>query len=288
MGALSVLFGALRCWGIGLFIFVRGFVRLLVVLSLVGGFDILGHFGLFDVVRLGGLGCAPLQVVVSKTKRKEHPESAHLKHCSTGGVSEWLEDDHRELTVVPEVARDRPDFRGLAVDLLELVKATSEKSNGKHQCKTGHEEGQPELVLHLVVSNVDAGAKDSRNGNTDKSRDGDGFGTSSQEEGNQENSAFRDFTPDIPGNIEANLVVGDHIVIFLGNLFLPREGRYLPVETKPHGNLYRELQNANGCNNLGYTLDNLNSGLVEVLGKDGKRNSKGEHYKDSDNGGEGC
>jgi hypothetical protein len=69
-------------------------------------------------------------------------------------------------------------------------------------------------------------------------------------------------------------------------LVLPWGNGNLPVETKPLGDLERELENADSGDNLGDTFDNLNNIVVQILGKDTEWNGDSDDNKDSNKGGE--
>ena len=158
--------------------------------------------------------------------------------------------------------------------------ATGEKTNGKHTKDSRHEEGEPLLVGKLSVSPIQGKADGKAQDDTDDGRKGDGDGTFAKEEGDEEDAALGDLTPDVPGNVEAdglerkanNDAVGAHLLA--------------GVDAEPLGDLERELEDANGGNDLAHALDDVGGLLVEVLREDGEGDGNGDDDQDGHEGGQ--
>ena len=248
--------------------------------SLAGSKLLLGEgLGLEDL-----LGGVPLPEVKDDREGEPRPEAGNLKLGALGRVTKGLEKGHGQSLVRPEGVRgttvNLPNVRSLAQGLLELVATTGEKTNRKHTKDSSHEEGKPLLVVELTVAPVQSEADGKAQDDTNGGGKGDSNGTLAEEEGDEEDTALGDLTPDVPGNVEAdglerqanNDAVGAHLLA--------------SVDAEPLGDLERELEDADGGNDLAHALDDVGGLLVEVLREDGEGNGDGDDDQDGHEGGQ--
>ena len=254
---------------------------LLTISNILAGSKLLLGEGLGLEDLLGGV---PLPEVKDDREGEPRPEAGNLKLGALGRVTKGLEKGHGQSLVRPEgvggTTVNLPNVRSLAQGLLELVATTGEKTNGKHTKDSSHEEGKPLLVVELTVAPVQGKADGKAQDDTNDGGKGDSDGTLAKEEGDEEDTALGDLTPDVPGNVEAdglerkanNDAVGAHLLA--------------GVDAEPLGDLERELEDADGGNDLAHALDDVGGLLVEVLREDGEGDGDGDDDQDGHEGGQ--
>ena len=199
VGGINVVLVLLGCVEVGLLTISNG---------LAGSKLLLGKgLGLEDL-----LGGKPLPEVKDNGEGEPRPEAGNLKLGALRRVAKGLEKGHGQSLVRPEgvggTTVNLPNVGSLAQCLLELVATAGEKTNGKHTKDSRHEEGEPLLVFELAVAPIQGKADGKAQDDTDDGGKGDGDGALAKEEGDEEDAALGDLTPDVPGNV-ATISISD-------------------------------------------------------------------------------
>lgn len=137
-----------------------------------------------------------------------------------------------------------------------------------------------------MVGDIDGTSKDESDDNSYDGGDWNLSCTRIQKEGDKEDTAFSHLTPNIPCNVETDFVQGKVELLWgLGILLLPGEDGNLPVHAEPLWDLHRQLDDANGRNDLGDTLDDFNDGFIQFVTQNTERDSNRDDNDGSNEGG---
>ena len=242
--------------------------------------------GLFVGVHFSNLlRGTPLEVMVRQTNRQTAPEGTNLQDCTFAGPPKGLEQDKGKVLVREEIVRDFPDSFGFTPDFFKFVHATGKETNGQKQSQTSHAKTEPELLFHVVIGNVNAqsetDAHRETNDGTNRNRLEVGV---LQKEGEEKDTTFGNFTPEVPPDVKVNLLVVEIIqrLCRLGFILLPGQDGYLLVGTQEDRDLDGELDDADSSHDFRDTFDDFDHLFIQLVGKDGQWNRHGnddEHHK---------